>query len=113
MSERFGSERAAVLREAEALISGDRADQYGDAAQTYAAVALIWEALTGRPYTARDVLLMMAGMKLARQRHGVHRDSAVDLAGYAALAQEVGAQEVGAALAPADSRAVEFHGGRR
>jgi hypothetical protein len=110
MSERLkkANERAAVLREAEALINGDRADQYGDAADTYGAVALIWQALTGRAYTAREVLLMLAGMKLARQRLYVHRDSAVDLAGYAALAQEVGAQ------APAGwPGAAEFHGGRR
>ncbi len=73
------------------LVTGDRARQYGDFEDTYAKVAILWNAwlkirkdLTA-PLTAHDVVMMMGLMKDARTQTGSHSvDNYVDGAGYRA-----------------------------
>lgn len=69
---------------------GPRADSYGSAQEGFGKVAAIWSAILGFQVEAWQVGAMMAGLKLARVASDpLHRDSWVDIAGYAALGAEV------------------------
>ena len=82
-------ERVKVLREAAALITGDRQAQYGSPTESLTRISLLWTALfPERSWTAADVALAMMALKLSRASNSYTRDSAVDLAGYAALWSE-------------------------
>lgn len=82
--------RQAVLDEASAAITGAREDTYGGPEQSFTTIAEFWSAYLDRYVMAKDVAAMLALMKLARIKHsdGQHRDSWVDLAGYAACGAE-------------------------
>jgi Domain of unknown function (DUF6378) len=74
------------------LISGERAQQHGDFADTYSRVSVLWTAWLKirqhpeRELNARDVLIMMALMKLGRRESGnLNKDNPVDEIGYTAL----------------------------
>lgn len=86
-----GSVRVEVLREAECLIVGDRAEDYGDARVNHNRIAALWRAYleVGKQITAADVAVMMLLLKVARTQHTPKRDSFVDMIGYAALAAEM------------------------
>lgn len=72
--------------EADALVNGDRQDDYGSPAQNYADIALVWTGLLGKklnaPMTAADAATMMVGLKLARQMNRHKHDNIVDAHGY-------------------------------
>ena len=73
-----------ILQEALRVCEGDRQDSYGEPSVLAEKVAEIWSGILGHKVDARDVPLMMAGLKIARLKlHPGHRDSLVDLAGYA------------------------------
>lgn len=81
--------RVAVLKEAASLITGDRQEDYGAPTESLNRIAHFWSALfPERTWTAADVALAMVALKLSRASHSYTRDSAVDLAGYAALWSE-------------------------
>lgn len=80
---------AALLDEAESILTLREAT-YGPAADAMAAIAARWSLTLGQPVTAAQVVLCMIDLKLARLSHDPsHRDSAVDVIGYAALLPEV------------------------
>lgn len=82
--------REATLDAASEAISGERQAEYGDAQENFERIATIWEAIFGHGVTEAQVALCMAGVKIARLSHSQgHKDSWVDLAGYAALGSEV------------------------
>lgn len=78
-----------ILQEAERIINGDRAEQYGDAAESFADIAKRWtielDDRLSAPVTAVDVARMMTQLKMSRSRSSYHRDSYVDGAGYLGL----------------------------
>ena len=81
-----------ILDEAETLVSGDRRESYGHPLENFSDIAAMW---TGYLHaagklsrldfiSADDVALMMVAVKLARLgKNTHHRDSLVDLVGYA------------------------------
>ncbi len=81
--------RGDVLATANDLIHGERAKFYGDPRENLGMISEFWSAYLGRPVSSSDVCVMMTLLKCARQRLGHHRDSAVDIAGYAALMETV------------------------
>lgn len=90
--------RAEVLDTAEGLISKDRAAIYGDAKESFEAIAAMWTAYLKNhapgddlhPLNGADVAAMMVLMKVSRLRYAQqHADSWVDIAGYAALGGEI------------------------
>jgi hypothetical protein len=81
--------RSDILAKANILITGDRARQYGSADENFNCIATMWTAYLGRHISAYDVANMMALLKIARMRNGVHQDSSVDGCGYLALAYEL------------------------
>jgi len=73
-----------------AKVVEERRQAYGDAAPLMAAVAQRWSITLGRPVTPAQVVLCLIDLKLARLGHDpTHADSIVDVAGYAAVLQEV------------------------
>jgi hypothetical protein len=86
------SMRTSILKEAETLVSKDRAEQHGDAESNFVLMAAYWNAHLGlRDYIkVDDVPVMLALMKVARL-HGnnKHIDNYVDVCGYMALGGEI------------------------
>jgi hypothetical protein len=73
-----------------AAIIAERGAVYGDAATSMAAVAARWSITLGHPVTPAQVVLCLIDLKLTRlQCNPQHQDSVCDLAGYAAVLQEV------------------------
>jgi len=91
-------EAADILNRAADLVGGDRASAHGDAAETLQAIGELWGhllSLMGKPLPepleARDVAILMAGLKIVRAYKGDESsdDNYVDMAGYAGLAGAV------------------------
>ena len=90
--------RSSVLAEASTIVNGARADQYGGPEDSFKNIARLWSAyLTEANYTVtlkpEDIALMMTLLKVARLSNSPdHRDSWVDIAGYAACGAEIALQ---------------------
>lgn len=85
--------RDKVLKKASELINGNRADDYGDAAENFGRIAKLWAATLGHDVTPAQVALCMAQVKISRLAHTpTHDDSWVDLAGYTGLGAELAAE---------------------
>jgi hypothetical protein len=81
--------RQAILDHAAAVIE-TRGETYGPADKALKVIAERWSLTLGRPVTPAQVVLCMIDLKLARlAHHPEHRDSLVDIIGYAALLPEV------------------------
>jgi hypothetical protein len=83
-----------VLAEAERIIYGDREKTYGKPSRNLETIAKMWnaylfkdiEAPAEGALNAKDVAAMMILLKVARLANDqTHRDSIVDICGYAAL----------------------------
>ena len=84
-----------VLKEAHTIIYGDREKTYGHPAKNLKTIAKMWNAYLVACGVAtegegelidKDVALMMILLKTARLANDMdHRDSVVDICGYAAL----------------------------
>ncbi len=82
--------RADVPIEAAGLIEGDRNNEYGDPREMHQRAADIYNAYRGAMLTAHDVAMILLSVKLARLAHMPdHRDSYVDICGYAGIAYEI------------------------
>ena len=84
--------REEILQEAETLINGDRAKDYGDAYVNHKRIADMWSVVFGKEVTVRQVILCMIAMKVARLVHDSKEDSWVDVCGYAAIGGELDAE---------------------
>ena len=89
-----------ILHEAMHCINVDRAATHGDAEDSFASIAKLWDwFLQNRPVPEaellpEDVAMMMALFKIGRiAGNRTHADNYVDLSGYAALAGEISMQE--------------------
>ena len=82
-----------VLKEAHAIIYGDREKTYGHPSKNLTCIADMWSAYfrskdTDEPITAKDVAALMMLVKVARFANDPsHRDNLVDICGYAALVE--------------------------
>lgn len=84
---------ATVLKTAEDVIHGDRLKHYGHPSINFERIARSWEQYKGTEITPMDVCVMMILLKAQRMAEGYHRDSVVDIGGYAALAAIVSGDE--------------------
>ncbi len=88
-----GSVSASVLREAAALVEGDRNATHGNKKESFAAIAALWNAYMAArgdgTFEGKDVACMMTLLKIARRVQGKPiRDHYVDAAGYMGIAAE-------------------------
>ena len=73
-----------------AEIGKERRAAYGHSKTTMASVARRWSETLGQTVTPAEVVLCLIDLKLARLAHDPHhRDSILDVAGYAAVLDEV------------------------
>lgn len=88
------STREQVLAAARTAVCGHRATDYGTPEDNFGTIAKLWSVYKGTQFTATDVAMMMALLKVARIKSGSNTtDSFVDLAGYAACAAECAERE--------------------
>lgn len=78
-----------ILQEAERLINGDRQGSYGPPEQSLKDIANLWGAYLGKEISPQDVANLMILLKVSRSKRGYHRDSFVDIAGYAGLTEKL------------------------
>lgn len=89
------SEKTNVLDEAKTIIYGDREKTYGHPSVNLEVIAKFWGEFLGTKISAKDVAVMMILLKAARLRNDIsHRDSIVDICGYAALIERCDEFEV-------------------
>ena len=91
----MSDEQMSVLKEAHKIIYGDREKTYGHPSKNLQTIATMWNAylvasgvaVDGEgTLTPKDVAVMMILLKAARLGNDPsHRDSVVDICGYAAL----------------------------
>jgi hypothetical protein len=83
-------QKLTLNQEAEALINGQRQQDYGDKLTNFTQIAMLFTGTLARKLapsntiTADDVALLMMQVKIARlAKSPNHRDSTLDIAGYA------------------------------
>ncbi len=76
--------------EAKTIVAGDRAQDYGDATESFKRIAALWTAWKGVEFTPWDVAQMMILLKVSRAKTSRKRDTLVDIIGYAECAERVG-----------------------
>jgi len=82
--------RAETLDKAKKCVCGQRETDYGSPEDNFLTIAKLWSAYKNVDFSAIDVAMMMALLKIARIRTGIAtEDSFVDLAGYAACGAEI------------------------
>ena len=85
--------REDILDQAKVCVCGHRQSDYGTPEDNFNRIGKLWSAYMDIEFTAKDVAIMMALLKVARIKAGNSIDSAVDLAGYAACAGEIYTKE--------------------
>jgi len=84
-----GARGEKLLREA-ASVFANRCKQYGGPRAFFQALAMRWSLTLGHTVTPAQVVLCMIDLKLERLTNNpAHKDSIVDIAGYAAVLHEV------------------------
>jgi hypothetical protein len=91
-----------MLLEAADLVGGQKAAEYGDITELHKRIAALWMGwIEGRHGASRidldeyDVAIMMVLLKIARLvGNPGHRDSHIDIAGYAAVAEEIATKTI-------------------
>ena len=79
------------INKASEIITGERAEQYGDATTSFQNIADFWSVYLSRVVgsdvmiTSRNVADMMILLKISRTTTDFHEDSYIDIIGYAAL----------------------------
>jgi Domain of unknown function (DUF6378) len=85
-------DRSETLDTAKQHVTKEREQQHGRPEDTFELIARLWSEYLDNHVSPTDVAMMMALLKIARQRgNPVHNDNYVDLAGYAACAAELAA----------------------
>ena len=73
-----------ILDEAAGIVNGgEREDAYGHPGENFTRIAQMWSTYLGLRISAHDVCMLMILLKVTRAMKEYHRDTAVDIAGYA------------------------------
>lgn len=81
--------RTEVLAQADKMINGPRAEDYGDAYTNHERIAKMWSVLLDKEITVAQVYQCMIAVKLSRLiETPKHTDSWIDVCGYGALGGE-------------------------
>ena len=74
--------RPEILQKAETCVCGHREQEYGSPENNFQTIADLWRAYKGVDFTAVDVAMMMALLKIARIQSGTAtEDSIIDMYG--------------------------------
>ena len=91
------AKRGKVLKMARKVINGERQDSYGNPEDSFESIAEFWNTYLDMKaldpeymgITAKDVALMMALFKVAREANQGKQDNLVDAAGYIGIAGDM------------------------
>jgi histidine ammonia-lyase len=87
--------RAETLDKAKQCVCVQRENEYGSPEDNFKIIADLWAVYRGVEFTANDVAMMMALLKIARIKTGTaSEDSFMDLAGYAACGAEIATNNI-------------------
>ena len=78
-----------VRDEAKRIIHGPRQADSGRPRETCTDIAVLWSSILGVEVLPAQVVMCMITLKVARLKKGYHRDSVVDIAGYAGVLEMV------------------------
>ena len=79
-----------IFAEAQELISGSRHNDYGTAKDNFTDIGRIWGTLLGIPDIKPEMVgLMMAGLKIAREKYKHKKDNIIDGIGYLKLSNDI------------------------
>ena len=78
-----------ITDEAQAIVNGERRQDYGDMADSFERIAGLWSAYLGKHVDSLDVAKMMILLKVSRAKHNNHRDSYIDIVGYVECADRL------------------------
>lgn len=78
-----------ILTEADALINGERHDQYGDVNVVFQRYANGWSEIIGAPVSPEQVALCMMWLKMMREKNKPNQDNRRDIAGYDGLLDQL------------------------
>ena len=79
-----------ILEEAQQTIHGERRTLYGPPKEEFPKIAAMWSQILNMEVTAQQVILcMIAGKLLRLSTTPTHRDSQIDIAGYAGILEEL------------------------
>ena len=93
--------RQSVLEQAIKCVCGDREKDYGTPEDNFKVIADLWTAYFGQTFTAVDVAVFLALVKIGRIAGGHGKeDNWVDLAGYAACGGEIESEKGDRAIYP-------------
>jgi hypothetical protein len=84
--------RGEVLKHAEALMYGDRQQDYGHPYENHRRIAVLWSAYLQTEVSPMQVAICMALVKVARLQQNFEYskdDTFIDLAAYASIAAEL------------------------
>ncbi len=83
--------REQTLEEALKIVTKDRQNAYGTPEDNFSCIANLWSTYLGNPISAKQVAVLMILLKIARSKTSPdYSDNYVDIAGYAACANEIG-----------------------
>lgn len=71
-----------ILEEANMITSQDRQKDYGNPKENFEHIAEVASAITGKNFSAKEIVFVLIATKLCREKHKPKRDNRVDLAGY-------------------------------
>lgn len=83
-----------LLEEAANIVEGQRKEDYGETYKSFERISNLWSAYLSCPVSPSDIAAMMIMLKISRAKQTpTHKDSWVDMAGYAACGYEVSQKE--------------------
>lgn len=79
-----------ILEEAANIVNGARRKDYGPPNEEFPKIAAMWSQILGITVTAEQVCMCMIATKLMRlSQTPSHRDSLIDICGYARILEEL------------------------
>lgn len=86
----YSTMKRELLEEAANIVEGQRKEDYGETYKSFERISNLWSAYLSCPVSPSDVAAMMIMLKISRAKQTpTHKDSWVDMAGYAACGYEV------------------------
>jgi len=83
------------LSRADAIVSGNRRNDYGTPLENHSRTARLWSAYLKREVSAEDVCMLNILQKISRGMHSITPDTLVDICGYARNIQIVREEKLG------------------
>lgn len=92
-----------ILIEAEKIVNGSRATDYGDAVESFTRIAKICQTAFDLNISPKDVCCVLMAVKLSREAYRHKRDNLVDLCGYSELLSRIIEHEIQGMLCEEES----------